>query len=112
MSAATIIPSLLPLAVVVAMRRAEERIHRQLTEAQALTAEAAIPLSPSRSMERRRLQGLIDGGAIRRTADGRHFLDPDGWNVYRLQRRRRALLAFSVVVALVGIGFAVFFTLR
>jgi hypothetical protein len=112
MSAATIIPSLIPLIVVVAMRRAEERIHRQLTDARALTAETAIPLAPSRGIERRRLQGLIHGGAIRLTADGRHFLDADGWAKYRSNRRRRALIALSVVLALVGIGLAVLFSLR
>lgn len=112
MSAATIIPSLIPLIVVVAMRRAEERVLRQLTDAHALTAETAIPLSPSRSIERRRLQGLIHGGAIRLTADGRHFLDADGLNIYRGNRRRSALIALSVVLSLVGIGLAVLFSLR
>lgn len=112
MSAAGAIPSLIPLMVVIAMRRAEARIHSRLADAQAFTAESAIPLTLSRSMERRRLQGLIHGGAVRLTADGRHFIDADGWGNYQRNRRRRALLALAVLVALVGIVFAVIFVMR
>lgn len=112
MSAAAVIPSLIPLLVVVAMRRAEERIHRQLAAAEAFRAESAIQLSPNRSLERRRLEGLIRGGAVHLTANGRHFLDADGWTSYHRSRRRRALLALSVVVALVGIIFAVIAVMR
>lgn len=107
MSAVAVVPSLLPLIVVVAMRRAEASLHRQLVDARAFTAESAIPLAPRRSLERRRLQGLIRGGAVRLASNGRHFLDADGWSSYQRRRRRRVLLASSVVVALVGIGLAV-----
>jgi hypothetical protein len=112
MSAAAVIPSLIPLFVVVAMRRAEARIHRQLADARAFTAESSIQLSLNRSIDRRRLQGLIHGGAVRLTADGLHFLDTEGWGNYQRNRRRRALLALSVVVALIGVGFAVFYVMR
>ncbi len=107
MSAAAAIPSLIPLLVVVAMRRAESRICRQLADARAFTEESSIPLSLSRSIDRRRLQSLVHGGAVRLTANGFHFLDTVGWDHYRRIRRRRALLALSVVVALLGVGFAV-----
>lgn len=107
MSAAALIPSLLPMFVVIAMRRAEARIHRQLTEARAFAAESAIQLSPSRSIDKRRLQGLIHGGAVRLTPQSFHFLDTDGWSNYQRNRRRRALLALSIVVALVGVVLAV-----
>ena len=112
MSALTFIPSMIPLIVVLAMRRAEERIHRQLADARAFTAETAIPLSPGRAMERKRLQDLIRGGAVRLTANDRHFIDADGWSNYRRNRRRRALIALSVALAMVGIGFAVLFSMR
>ena len=112
MSAAAMIPSLIPLLVVVAMRRAEASIYRKLADARAVTAESAIQLSLSRSLERRRLQGLIRGGAVRLTANSRHFLDADGWSNYQRNRRRRVLLAMSVVVALIGIGVAVFYVAR
>ena len=112
MSVAAVIPSLIPLFVVVAMRRAEANIYRQLAAAGAFTAESAIQLSPSRSLERRRLDGLIRGGAVRLTASSRYFLDADGWNSYHRNRRRRALLAMSVVVALVGVAFAVILVMR
>lgn len=112
MSAASVIPTLLPLFIVVAMRRAEASIHRQLASAGAFTAESAIQLSPSRSLERRRLQGLIRGGAVRLTANGRHFLDTDGWNSHQRNRQRRALFAMSLVMALIGVAIAVLLFMR
>ena len=112
MSAAAMIPSLLPLFIAVAMRRAEARIHRQLADAGAFTAETAIQLSPSRSFERKRLEGLIHGGAVRLTANSRHFLDADGWISYQQNRRRRVLFAMSVVVALIGVAVAVIYVMR
>lgn len=106
-----VIPTLLPLFIAVAMRRAEQRIYRRLADARAFTAEAAVPMSPIRSIERRRLESLIRGGAVRLTANHLHFLDVDGWNQYRSNRRRRVLFALSVVVALLGIaGVAVIVT--
>jgi len=112
MSAAAVIPSLLPLFMVALMRRAEASIHRQLANAGAFSAESAIPLSPNRSLERRRLQGLIHGGAVRLTANGRHFLDADGWDRYHRNRQRRALFALCVVVALIGVGVGITLVLR
>lgn len=107
MSAAAVIPSLLPLFMVAMMRRAEARIHRQLADAQAVSAESAILLSHHRSIDRRRLQGLIHGGAVHVTADGRHFLDADGWNRHHQNRQRRALFALCVVVAVIGVAVGV-----
>ena len=112
MSAAAVIPSLIPLLVVVAMRRAEARIHRQLADAGAVTAESAIQLSPGRSFERTRLQGLIRGGAVRLTANSRYFLDAEGWNSYQRNRQRRVLFALSVIVALIGVAVAVLLITR
>lgn len=112
MSAVATISSLIPLLMVAAMRRAEARIHRRLAEAGAVSAESAIQLSLSRSFDRRRLQGLIGGGAVRLTADSRYFLDADGWTRYQGNRRRRALLAMSIIAVFVGVGIAVFFVLR
>ena len=112
MSAAAVIPSLLPLFMVVAMRRAEASIHRQLVNAGAFTAESAIQLSPSRSLERSRLQGLISGCAVRLNANGCHFLDAGGWSAYQRNRRRRVLLAIAVVVALIGVAVALLVVMR
>ena len=107
MSAAALIPSLIPLCVVMAMRRAEASIHRQLVNAGAVTAESAIPLLTGRAFEKRRLEGLLRGGAVRPAANGRHFLDVDGWRAFQQGRRRRGLLAVAVVVALIGIAAAI-----
>ena len=112
MSAAATISTLFPVIVLIAMRRAEASIHRRLADARAFTAESAIQLSLGRSIERSRLQGLIRGGAVRQTENSRHFLDADGWSNYQRNRRRRALVALSVVVALIGIGVAVLCVMR
>ena len=109
MSAAATIPSLIPLLMVLLMRRAEARIYRQLADAGAFAAESAFQLPLGRSLERSRLQGLIRGGAVRLTADSRHFIDADGWSDYQRNRRHRAMLAVSVIAALIGIGVAVFY---
>ena len=111
-TAATFLPSMLPIIVLAAMRRAEARIHRQLTEASAVSLESATQLSLGRSIDKRRLDGLVEKGAVRRAADGRHFLDADGWAKHQEDRRRRGLFAVSIVVALLGLGAAVYFVLR
>ena len=112
MSGAAVLPSLIPLFVVLAMRRAEARIHRQLSDARAFTAESAVDLSLDRSMDKRRLQGLIDGGAVRQAANGRHFLDADGWTRYQGNRRQRVLLVVSIFAALAGIGLFLLFAMK
>lgn len=112
MSAAAIIPSLLPLLMAIAMKRAEERIHRQLTDAGAVSAESAVRLSLRRSMDHRRLRGLIGGGAVRLGQNGLHYLDVEGWNRYQSNRRRRVLTAASIVLALVGIALGLLWLTR
>lgn len=107
MSAVATITSLIPLFVVAAMRRAEARIHRQLTDARAFDAESSIQLSLKRSMDRRRLEGLIHGGAVRLTSNSLYFLDAEGWENYQRNRRRRVLFALSVVLSLVAVGLTV-----
>lgn len=107
MGAPALIPSLIPMFVVAAMRRAEYRIHRQLVDAHAFTAETAISLSLSRSMDGRRLQALTAGGAVRTNAAGLHFLDADGWSAYQDRRRGRIAMALCVALVVVGIVVAV-----
>ena len=103
MSAAAMIPTLLPLFIAIVIRRTEERIYRQLAEAGAFTAESAVQWSARRSLESRRIQHLIRGGAVRPAANGHYYLDAEGWNKYQSNRRRRALFVVSVLVALGGI---------
>ena len=111
MAAPAVFASLIPLFVVAAIRRAEERIHRQLVEGKALAAETAISVTLGRSFDARRLQALVEGGAVRRTATGLHFLDADGWNAHESRRRRRVVIALCVVLGLIVVGAVVFFTL-
>jgi len=49
---------------------------------------------------------------VRLTANGRHFLDADGWDRYHRNRQRRALFALCVVVALIGVGVGITLVLR
>ncbi len=76
MSVAAMIPSMLPLLIVAMMRRAENRIYRQLSDANAYTPDSAIALSPGRSIEQKRLQSLIRGGAVRMNANSNTFSIP------------------------------------
>lgn len=112
MAAHTVIPSLIPIFVAVAMRRAEERIRKQLVDAGALTPETAIALTPTRSMDSRRLKGLMDGGAVRRTTSGLHYLDEGGWNAYLANRQQRAMVAVGVVLALIAVSAVVFYLVK
>ena len=112
MSVAAIIPSMLPLLIVAMMRRAENRIYRQLSDANAYTPDSAIALSPGRSIEQKRLQSLIRGGAVRLNANSQYFLDTDSWSTYRSNRRRRALLAITIILALAGMAIALLLALR
>lgn len=112
MSAGAVLPSLIPVLVVAAIRRAEERIHRKLTEAGAVTAKSAVALSLDRSFDRRRLQALMRSGAVHATADGRHFLDAEGWTKHRNARLQRVALAVTVIVALLGIVVFVMMAMR
>ena len=112
MSAAAMIPSLLPLLIVAMMRRAEARIYRQLAEANAYTADSAIALSPGRSIDVKRLKSLVRGGAVRSISNSQYFLDTDGWKTYRSNRRRRALFAVTLVLAFAGMAIALILALR
>lgn len=108
---ATIFPSVLPILMVVAMRRAEARIHRQFEDAGAFAAESAIRVSFRRSLDKRRLEGLVRGGAVRVAAEGCHFLDREGWSDFQSNRRRRVVLAIAIVLAAIGIAAAAVFAL-
>lgn len=100
-------PTFLPLIIALAIRRAERRIRQDLLDAGAVSASAAVPLSTERSLRRKRLRRLIDAGAVREVEPGQYYLDEGEWTRYHHDRRRRALIAVSVVVALGGLAFAV-----
>lgn len=109
---AAFIPTIFPLFIVIAIKRAEERIHRQLSEARATTAETAIALSTTRSIDQRRLEHLVRGGAVRVNASGLHYLDADGWRRHLEARRRRVFVALTIVLVLLGVGIAIAVSLR
>ncbi len=112
MGAGALIASFVPILVAVSMRRAEERIHRQLVDAKALTPESAVPLSLERSFDHRRLEALLRSGAVRATENGRHYFDPDGWERHREARRRRVLVVLPIVLAVVGVLITVLLILK
>jgi hypothetical protein len=69
-------------------------------------------MSPGRSIEQKRLQSLIRGGAVRLNANSRYFLDTDGWSTYRSNRRRRARFAMTIILTLAGTTIALLLALR
>lgn len=89
-----------PLVVMLAavMKRAERRVLRQLRDSEAHSPESAQPLEPMAGLGQLRLSRLIDGGAVIATPDGRYYLDEDGWEHYRSERRRRAFAAVAAVL--------------
>ena len=89
-----------PLAVILAaaMTRTDHKLLARLREAQATSPDRAVQLDALSGFAAMRLRRLTDGGAVVATADGRHFLDEEGWQVYRAERRRRAYGAIAVVL--------------
>jgi hypothetical protein len=89
-----------PLAVIVAvaMTRTDRKLLARLRDAQATSPDSALMLDTLSGFAAMRLRRLTDGGAVVATPDGRHFLDEEGWQHYRSERRRRALGAIAVVL--------------
>ena len=101
------VPTFLPMIIALAIQRAERRIRQDLLDAGAVSASGAVPLSYDRLLRRKRLRRLIDAGAVREVEPGRYYLDEVEWTRYRHDRRRRGLVAVSIVFALGGLAFAV-----
>ena len=98
------LPTFLPLLIAVAMRRAEQHIHADLVAAGALSADTAVALAYVQPLRRTRLRRLVASGAVRSASAGHFYLDEAAWATHRASRRRRALVALSIVLALAGVA--------
>ena len=103
-----ITPIILIIAVVV--RRAERHMLRQLRDAGANTPDTACAIDPVAPFGEFWLGRLRDAGAVVATPDGRYYLDGEGWEHYRAERRRRAFAAVSAVLLAGAVVY--FFTAR
>lgn len=79
---------------------AEHRLARGLSRAGATTPGAAQPVSSTRAIDGRALERLAAAGAVRDAGGGRYWLDEAAYGAYRGERRRRALIAVAVVLAI------------
>lgn len=86
-----------------AIVRTDRRIVRDLRSANATSANRAIVLGGLR-LRRLRTGRLTSAGALRATADGRHWLDEAGWRAYRAARRRRVLIAVTLALLAMALG--------
>jgi hypothetical protein len=83
---------------------AERQVVERLRLVGAVREADAIPLDNLRPLEARRLQRLLDVGAVRKTGDGRYWLDEV--KLAGRQRRRRRILGsvLAIVITLFLLG--------
>lgn len=75
----------------------------RLTELGAVSADAAIAFHSERHTERRALQHLLASEVVRKTEDGRYWLDLAAAKAWRRQHRTRtALIVGGAAAALLG----------
>ena len=94
-------------AILAASMKAERHIVETLRQAEALTAGAAIAMTPGRMIQRGALRRLVRRGAVRQTGD-RYWLDEAGLTTMTDRRRGMARLilgyAAGVAVALIALA--------
>lgn len=81
----------------------DRRIHKQLTQAQALEPGCATAIATHSPLVRWRLRRLASVGAVHAVSGGRYYLDEAGWQQYRRRRHRRAINITGVLLAILGI---------
>lgn len=77
---------------------AEHRVVRGLLRAGATAPGAARPVAEGRAIDGRALRRLLDAGAVREVGEGGFYVDEAAYGAYRGERRKRALIAISVVL--------------
>ena len=89
-----------------AMARARRRLVSHFMAENAVSADNAIAYSPSRGIERRLLERLIDKGVFHVGKAGTYWLDIPAYDSWNKSRRRRAGLAVGAAVAIgAALGF-------
>ncbi|NUQ16982.1 MAG: hypothetical protein HOP95_00780 [Sphingomonas sp.] len=98
-----------------AIARARRDVQHQFFSQDAVRPDRAIAFEPSRLIEQRQFERMLDRGIIREAAPGRYWLDVVAYDVDLTQRHQRvkiALLAIIVILLIVlllpllGIGVA------
>ncbi len=89
--------------VAIALLGSRRRLVRSFERADATTPAAAF-LPPTRLLTRWWLHRLHRCGVLQATDDGAYWLRLEAWQRYRDARRRRGLLIFAVLGAIVVLG--------
>ena len=100
-----ILASLLaPVALIIAGTR--RRFVRRFDQAEAFDPGRTIPLPgvPLAGLWRAR---LTSAGVLHESPPGRFWIDPAAWREHRASRRRRALTAAAVMLALLALAWAI-----
>jgi hypothetical protein len=87
-----------------AIARARRDVQHQFFSQDAVRPDRAITFDPSRMIEQRQFERMLDRGIIREAAPGRYWLDVVAYDVDLTDRHRRvktALLAVIVVLIVV-----------
>ncbi len=90
-------------AVVAAMsQKAEREIVRRLQEQGAVDRVRAAPLTLDRHIERRALDRMVRGGAVRQAGD-LYWFDAEGAQRFRDYRRRRIAVVLGVLTIILAL---------
>ncbi|MGN6817977.1 MAG: hypothetical protein ACTHJR_04835 [Sphingomonas sp.] len=89
-----------------AVARARRRLVSHFMTQNAVSADSAIAYAPSRGIERRLLERLIEKGVLHVGKAGTYWLDIPAYDEWTKSRRRRAGLAVGAAVAIgAALGF-------
>ena len=79
----------------------DRKILRRLREGGATDAARAIDFHPPGPIGPARLRRMVSGGAVKRDAAGRCYVDERGYAAWRAARRKRGLGVVAVMTAIV-----------
>jgi hypothetical protein len=80
----------------------DRKIVRRLREAGATAPGLAVELDPPGPVGPARLRRMISVGAVREAGHGRYYFDEQSYRAWRVVRRKRALIIFSIMIGLIA----------
>lgn len=80
----------------------DKKIVRRLRAAGALNAAHAVEFDPPGPIGQARLRRMLSVGAVRETGASRFYLDENGYQAWRVVRRKRALAILAVMAVVVA----------
>ncbi len=80
----------------------DKKIVRRLRAAGATTAAHAVVFDPPGPIGHARLRRMLSVGAVRETGASRFYLDENGYQAWRVVRRKRALAILAVMVVVIA----------